>query len=450
MARRARASSPVARCGACAPGSLPAVMRPRRTLIVGAGTTGRLVERKLAAHPEYGLELVGFVDDDRARRRDVLGTTAELHARSSTSSTSTGSCSRRRTASASREHCSSCVRAVRRPDVHLSIVPTLLRAVRVQRDDRGHRGRAGREPAADAALAQPSARSSARSTSSSPRPALARARARPGRRRRSRSSSTRAGPVFFRQARQRPRRASLPDREVPHDGRRRRGPARRRWPRHEMEGGGPLFKIHDDPRDHAGRRVPAQVEHRRAAAAVERAARRDEPRRPAARSSSTSPSRSPAGPAAGSRPRPASPGLWQVLGRNDIPFEEMVKLDYVYVTNWSLWWDIKILFQTHPGGPRAPGGVLMPIFVVPAFNEEANVPRLLADLEARPELWARRPGRRSSTTARPTAPSTLARDLRRAAAGRGARPPGPQPGPGPGVRPRLPPRARRSATATTT
>jgi dolichol-phosphate mannosyltransferase len=30
----------------------------------------------------------------------------------------------------------------------------------------------------------------------------------------------------------------------------------------------------------------------------------------------------------------------------------------------------------------------MAVFVVPAFNEEANVPRLLADLEARPDLWA--------------------------------------------------------------
>ena len=30
----------------------------------------------------------------------------------------------------------------------------------------------------------------------------------------------------------------------------------------------------------------------------------------------------------------------------------------------------------------------MAIFVIPAFNEEANVPRLLDDLEARPELWA--------------------------------------------------------------
>ncbi len=45
---------------------------------------------------------------------------------------------------------------------------------------------------------------------------------------------------------------------------------------------------------------------------------------------------------------PGITGLWQVLGRNDIPFDEMVKLDYVYVTNWSLWWDIKILLQTIP------------------------------------------------------------------------------------------------------
>jgi exopolysaccharide biosynthesis polyprenyl glycosylphosphotransferase len=45
---------------------------------------------------------------------------------------------------------------------------------------------------------------------------------------------------------------------------------------------------------------------------------------------------------------PGITGLWQVLGRNDIPFDEMVKLDYLYVTNWSLWWDMKILCQTIP------------------------------------------------------------------------------------------------------
>jgi len=45
---------------------------------------------------------------------------------------------------------------------------------------------------------------------------------------------------------------------------------------------------------------------------------------------------------------PGITGLWQVLGRSDIPFEEMVKLDYMYVTGWSLSWDIKLLLQTLP------------------------------------------------------------------------------------------------------
>lgn len=45
---------------------------------------------------------------------------------------------------------------------------------------------------------------------------------------------------------------------------------------------------------------------------------------------------------------PGITGLWQVLGRSDIPFDEMVKLDYLYVTGWSLSWDIKLLMQTVP------------------------------------------------------------------------------------------------------
>jgi exopolysaccharide biosynthesis polyprenyl glycosylphosphotransferase len=45
---------------------------------------------------------------------------------------------------------------------------------------------------------------------------------------------------------------------------------------------------------------------------------------------------------------PGITGVWQVLGRNDIPFSEMVKLDYLYVTNWSLWWDVKLLLRTVP------------------------------------------------------------------------------------------------------
>jgi exopolysaccharide biosynthesis polyprenyl glycosylphosphotransferase len=45
---------------------------------------------------------------------------------------------------------------------------------------------------------------------------------------------------------------------------------------------------------------------------------------------------------------PGITGYWQVLGRTRIPFEEMVKLDYLYVMNWSLWEDIRLMLRTLP------------------------------------------------------------------------------------------------------
>ena len=45
---------------------------------------------------------------------------------------------------------------------------------------------------------------------------------------------------------------------------------------------------------------------------------------------------------------PGVTGLWQVLGRSEIPFGEMITLDYLYVTNWSLWGDVKLLARTVP------------------------------------------------------------------------------------------------------
>jgi len=45
---------------------------------------------------------------------------------------------------------------------------------------------------------------------------------------------------------------------------------------------------------------------------------------------------------------PGITGLWQVLGRSDVPFSEMVALDHLYVTNWSLWGDVKLLLGTIP------------------------------------------------------------------------------------------------------
>ncbi len=46
--------------------------------------------------------------------------------------------------------------------------------------------------------------------------------------------------------------------------------------------------------------------------------------------------------------KPGVTGLWQVLGRDDIPFGEMVGLDYRYVTTWSLSKDLKLMLRTLP------------------------------------------------------------------------------------------------------
>jgi lipopolysaccharide/colanic/teichoic acid biosynthesis glycosyltransferase len=46
--------------------------------------------------------------------------------------------------------------------------------------------------------------------------------------------------------------------------------------------------------------------------------------------------------------KPGMTGLWQVLGRSGISFEEMVRLDYLYVTTWSLWNDFRLIGRTIP------------------------------------------------------------------------------------------------------
>jgi exopolysaccharide biosynthesis polyprenyl glycosylphosphotransferase len=52
---------------------------------------------------------------------------------------------------------------------------------------------------------------------------------------------------------------------------------------------------------------------------------------------------------------PGVTGLWQVNGRSEIPFTEMVSLDYLYVTNWTLWGDVKLLMKTLPAVARGNG-----------------------------------------------------------------------------------------------
>ena len=45
---------------------------------------------------------------------------------------------------------------------------------------------------------------------------------------------------------------------------------------------------------------------------------------------------------------PGMTGHWQILGPASVSLREMVAIDYLYVANWSLWTDVKILLRTVP------------------------------------------------------------------------------------------------------
>jgi exopolysaccharide biosynthesis polyprenyl glycosylphosphotransferase len=320
---------------------LPAVMRPRRTLIVGAGREGRRLERKLRSHPDLGLELVGFLDLPGSAP-DVLGTPEDLTRVVDELDVDWVILA---ASGAPHERVLDAVRAVRRPDVQLSIVPTYaelfasnaliedlegmplvsLPSMRLSRSVRAlKRGVDLAGAGLGLLLLSPLLAVIAVAIKlDSP------------------------GPVLFRQ-----RRSGLGGNTflIAKFRTMREGAEAERFDlasRNELTEGGPLFKIRSDPRitriggflrrysldelpqlwnvvrgdmSLVGPRPFVIHEARQITGWAER------------RLDIT----------------PGITGLWQVSGRNDIPFEEMVKLDYVYVTNWSLWWDVKILFQTIP------------------------------------------------------------------------------------------------------
>jgi exopolysaccharide biosynthesis polyprenyl glycosylphosphotransferase len=53
--------------------------------------------------------------------------------------------------------------------------------------------------------------------------------------------------------------------------------------------------------------------------------------------------------------KPGITCLWQISGRNQVPFDRWMKLDREYVENWSLWLDLKILAMTVPAVISAKG-----------------------------------------------------------------------------------------------
>jgi lipopolysaccharide/colanic/teichoic acid biosynthesis glycosyltransferase len=45
---------------------------------------------------------------------------------------------------------------------------------------------------------------------------------------------------------------------------------------------------------------------------------------------------------------PGMTGLWQIAGRADLSFDDLVRLDFYYLENWSIWLDISVLAKTVP------------------------------------------------------------------------------------------------------
>jgi exopolysaccharide biosynthesis polyprenyl glycosylphosphotransferase len=45
---------------------------------------------------------------------------------------------------------------------------------------------------------------------------------------------------------------------------------------------------------------------------------------------------------------PGVTGLWQISGRSSLTFDDLVRLDFTYLENWSLWLDISIILRTIP------------------------------------------------------------------------------------------------------
>jgi exopolysaccharide biosynthesis polyprenyl glycosylphosphotransferase len=319
---------------------LPRLLSPRRALIVGAGVEGRIVQRKLESHPEYSLQVVGFIDDERAP--NVIGSPADLPRMIDTLEIDWVVVA---AAEAPTDETLDLMRAVRRPDVHLSIVPTYselfasnatieelegipvvsLPPMRLSRSIRTLKRTIDLVASGLGLLVLAPVFAAV---------ALA-------------IKLDTPGPIFFRQRRHGRGgrefeivkfRSMVADAEAM-----RMAMAEL----NEMEGSGPLFKMARDPR------VTKVGAFLRKTSLDELPqlwnVLRGEMSLVGPRPFVVHESEQITG-WAGRRldTTPGITGLWQVLGRNDIPFEEMVKLDYVYVTNWSLWWDIKILLRTIP------------------------------------------------------------------------------------------------------
>ena len=80
--------------------------------------------------------------------------------------------------------------------------------------------------------------------------------------------------------------------------------------------------------------------------------------------------------------KPGITGMWQVSGRSDITdFEEVVRLDTEYISNWNFGLDIKILFKTVMTVLKREGSVSITSLTAEISSITANIDTLKADLK---------------------------------------------------------------------
>ena len=88
---------------------------------------------------------------------------------------------------------------------------------------------------------------------------------------------------------------------------------------------------------------------------------------------------------------PGMTGLWQISGRSDLSFDDLVRLDFYYLENWSIWLDISILAKTLPGRARRAAA------------------RTERDASTAPRPRLRRRSRRATSARRPDLPARARR-----------------------------------------
>jgi exopolysaccharide biosynthesis polyprenyl glycosylphosphotransferase len=323
----------------------------QNTIIVGAGDVGQLAARKLLAHPEYGINLVGFVDDQPKERRDDLGHLTLL-----------GSPDRLPElirlldverviiafSNASHEDTLSLIRSIKDYDVQIDIVPRLFEVVGTKVGIHTVEGLplVGLSPLRLSRSSRLIKRAMDVTISAlglivlAPLFAVAAILIKLDSR----------GPVFFRQVRMGERDRTFriyKFRTMTADAEQRKRHLVHLNMHAKPGGDSRMFKIPDDPRI------------TKVGAVLRRTSIDELPQLINVLKGEMS--------LVGARPlilaedqhvaewarkrldlRPGITGLWQVLGRSDIPFDEMTKLDYLYVTNWSIAEDIRLILRTLP------------------------------------------------------------------------------------------------------